>query len=103
LNPRVLVLDESLTGLDLSTQAQIVELLLALQSAHSLGYLLISHDLSVVTRIATNVAVMSAGKIVEQGSTQDIVSDPGQPETKALVGAGERFRSALAQAHGASA
>src|SRR5581483_2824190 len=89
LNPKVLVLDESLTGLDLSTQAQIMELLVELQSAHSLGYLVISHDLALVTRMAGAVAVMSAGTIVEQGPTQQIVSSPRHAETKVLVRAAE--------------
>jgi peptide/nickel transport system ATP-binding protein len=103
LNPKILVLDEALTGLDLSTQAQIMELLLELQAAHSLGYLLISHDLSLVTRVADTIAVMAAGRIVEAGKTRHILSDPKQAQTKALVAAGERFRKVLAQAHGASA
>ena len=72
--PKLLVLDEALTGLDLSTQAQIANLLLDLQAAHSLAYLLISHDLAMVARIADTVAVMARGRIVEMGSTSEIVN-----------------------------
>jgi peptide/nickel transport system ATP-binding protein len=103
LEPKVLILDEALTGLDLSTQAQVIDLLLTLQATRSLSYLLISHDLALAARVADHVAVMSAGQIVEQGATREIISKPKQPETQALVAAAERFRVALAKAHGASA
>ena len=102
LGPKCLVLDEALTGLDLSTQSEIADLLRNLQATHSLTYLLISHDLGLVARMADSVAVMSAGQIVEQGPTREIILSPTQPETKALVTAAERFRTALAQAKGAS-
>lgn len=103
LQPRVLVLDEALTGLDIRTLAQLIELLLNLQRKHALGYLLISHDLAVVRRIADRTAVISEGKIVEAGTTAGIMSNPARPETQSLVAAGERFRAALAKAHGATA
>ena len=66
VRPKLLILDESLTGLDLSTQAQIVNLLLDLQEAYSLTYLLISHDLALVARMADEIAVMASGRIVER-------------------------------------
>src|SRR6267378_2699106 len=69
LRPQLLVLDEALSGLDLSTQAQIANLLLDLQAAHALTYLFISHDLTLVARLADAIAVISAGRIVEQGTT----------------------------------
>lgn len=103
LEPRVLVLDEALTGLDICTQAQIIDLLLKVQGKNALSYLLISHDLAVVKRIAHKIAVIAQGKIVEMGTTDEIMSNPVQPETQSLVAAGERFRAALAKAHGASA
>jgi ABC-type glutathione transport system ATPase component len=103
LGPKFLVLDEALSGLDLSTRSQIADLLRKLQAEHSLTYLLISHDLGLVARLADSIAVMSAGRIVDQGPTREIISHPTQPETKVLVAAAERFRRALAQAKGASA
>lgn len=102
LAPKVLILDEALTGLDLSTQAQIANLLLELQQAHGLTYLLISHDLALVSRMADRVAVMSRGEIVEAGSTAEILSQPQTPETKSLLAAAERFQSAYAATGGGS-
>src|SRR2546422_632361 len=93
LQPKLLVLDEALSGLDLSTQAQIANLLLELQAAHSLTFLLISHDLALVARLADSIAVMSAGQIVEQGPTPQIISNPGHPETKALLSSARTFQS----------
>ena len=68
VRPKLLVLDEALTGLDLSTQTQISNLLLDLQAAHSLTYLVISHDLALVARMADTIAVMARGRIVETGT-----------------------------------
>jgi len=76
LKPSFLILDESLSGLDLSTQAQILNLLLDLQTTHGLTYLLISHDLGLVGQVADFVAVMHAGRIVERGTCQQIVGHP---------------------------
>jgi ABC-type glutathione transport system ATPase component len=101
LDPRLLILDEALSGLDLSTQEQIASLLRDLQVAHSLTYLLISHDLKLVSRMADDVAVMAVGKIVEQGSLRQIVGAPTHPETKALLQAATGFQSAYAAACGA--
>jgi ABC-type glutathione transport system ATPase component len=85
LRPKLLVLDEALSGLDLSTQAQIANLLLDLQAAHSLTYLLISHDLALVARLADVVGVMSAGQTVEVGATQQIITSPTHTATKTLL------------------
>jgi peptide/nickel transport system ATP-binding protein len=85
LKPTFLILDESLSGLDLATQAQILNLLLDLQTSHSLTYLLISHDLSLVGQVADFVAVMHHGKIVEQGSRQHVFSAPQHAHTKELL------------------
>ena len=102
LRPKLLILDEAFSGLDISTQAQIANLLLELQAAHSLTYLLISHDLTLVSRMADSVAVLSAGQIVERGPVAQIMTNPTQPETRALVGASESFRMAFAAARQSS-
>ena len=85
IEPKVLVLDEAFTGLDLSTQAQIANLLLDLQATHSLGYLLISHDLGLVAKLADEIAVISKGKIVEHGPMQAIVDNAQHVETQKLL------------------
>lgn len=103
LKPKLLVLDEAFTGLDLSTQAQIANLLLDLQAAHSLAYLLISHDLGFVSKIADTVAVISSGRIVEIGPTASLMSDSRHPETQSLLTASQRFQKDLALALGAHA
>lgn len=92
LRPKLLVLDEAYTGLDLSTQAQIANLLLELQAAHGLTYLLISHDLRLVSQVADSIAVMSGGEIVEQGPTDQILDGPAHRETQALVRAAAGLR-----------
>ncbi len=103
LGPKLLVLDEALSGLDLSTQAQIANLLFELQAALSLTYLLISHDLELVARMADTIAVMAAGKIVEQGLAGQIVSDPQHRETRSLLGAARHIRASSTAARGTSA
>ena len=102
LQPKLLVLDEALSGLDLSTEAQIVNLLLDLQLAHSLTYLFISHDLPLVARLADTIAVISAGKIVEQGATAQVISSPSHPETKALLASATVFQKNCADLLGVS-
>jgi peptide/nickel transport system ATP-binding protein len=87
LKPKLLVLDEAFTGLDLSTEAQIANLLLDLQASHSLAYLLISHDLALVSRLADTIAVMSKGRIVEHGSASQVIAHAQHAETLALVAA----------------
>ena len=102
LKPAFLILDESLSGLDLSTQAQILNLLLDLQKAHSLTYLLISHDLTLVGQVADFVAVMHQGRIVERGTPQDVLVNPRHPHTRELLGSVRLVESAFrtAQAGG---
>ena len=87
LNPQLLVLDEVLTGLDLSLQAQTLNLLLELQARHGLTYLCISHDLQVVAQIADEVAVMDAGRIVERARTAELFRCPSHSCTRALLAA----------------
>lgn len=102
LEPAILVLDEALTGLDLSTQAQIANLLIELQAARSLTYLMISHDLALVARMADTIAVMSAGRVVELGPADKIISQPVHQETRRLVTAARHSLSSKSAAQGAS-
>ena len=90
LKPKVLILDEPLTGLDVSTRGQISNLLLELQKAHGLAYVLISHDLSVLQHLADRAAVMAEGRFVEEGPVQQIMSAPQHVETRKLVAAAVR-------------
>src|SRR5215510_6329738 len=85
LEPKVLILDEALTGLDLSIQAQISNLLLELQSALSLSYLLISHDVGLVAHLADEVAILHQGKIVEMATTQQWLQNVHSLSSEALV------------------
>ncbi len=103
VRPRLLVLDEALSGLDLSTQAQIANLLLDLQAAHSLTYLLISHDLALVARMADTIAVMSGGRIVERGSALDMMTSPKHAETVRLLAWARAAQSNLASISGTPA
>jgi ABC-type glutathione transport system ATPase component len=100
--PKLLILDEAFTGLDLSTQAQIVNLLLELQAAHAFSYLLISHDLALVAGMADTVSVMANGRLVENRPTRELIADPQQEETKKLIAATRTAESALALRAGAS-
>jgi ABC-type glutathione transport system ATPase component len=103
LRPQLLVLDEALSGLDLSTQAQIANLLLDLQAAYSLTYLLISHDLTLVARLADVIGVMCEGQTVEVGPAQQIISSPTHAATKKLLASAKAAASNLAAITGASA
>jgi oligopeptide/dipeptide ABC transporter ATP-binding protein len=87
LRPDFIVCDEPVSALDVSVQAQVINLLIDLRTRHNLSYLFISHDLSVVNSIADRVAVMYLGKIVEKGTTEDILHNPLHPYTKALIDA----------------
>ncbi len=87
LNPRVVVCDEAVSALDVSVQAQILNLLQDLQAELNLTYLFISHDLSVVEYIANRVAVMYVGKLVEVADTSDLFGTPKHPYTEALLSA----------------
>ena len=87
LNPEFVVCDEPVSALDVSIQAQIINLLKDLQDQYKLTYLFISHDLSVVEHISDSVGVMYLGNLVEYGDTQDIFRNPLHPYTKALFSA----------------
>ena len=85
--PELLVLDEALSGLDLSLQAQIVNTLLDLRQRRGLTYLYISHDLGLVRQVADEVAVMHGGRVVERARTADLFRCPQQEVTRALIAA----------------
>jgi dipeptide transport system ATP-binding protein len=90
LNPRLLVLDEPVSALDLSVQAQVLNLLQDLQDEFRLTYVFISHDLSVVRHIADDVMVMYYGEAVEQGPRDEVFNNPQHSYTKTLFAATPR-------------
>ena len=92
-NPKIIICDEPVSALDVSVQAQVINLLKELQNDLNLSYLFISHDLSVVKYIADKLAVMYLGKIVEQGKTSDIFQNPLHPYTRALISSAPDFNS----------
>ena len=87
LSPRLLVCDEPISALDVSIQAQVVNLLLDLQAQMGLAYLFISHDLRMVRQVSHEVAVMYLGRIVERGDPDRLFAAPAHPYTRALVSA----------------
>jgi ABC-type oligopeptide transport system ATPase subunit len=87
LNPSFLILDEPVSALDVSVQAQVVNLLLDLQQRLKLTYLFVAHDLRLVEHVCSRVAVMFQGRIVEMGRTASIFAAPQHPYTKALLSA----------------
>ncbi|HDY7530359.1 TPA: ABC transporter ATP-binding protein [Vibrio vulnificus] len=87
LKPKLLICDESVSALDVSVQAQILNLLLQLQQEMNLAIIFISHDLSVVKHVSDKVAVMYFGKVVEEGSAKEVYANPQNDYTKKLLSA----------------
>jgi peptide/nickel transport system ATP-binding protein len=87
LEPKIIVADESVSALDVSIKAQVINLMMDLQEQFGLAYLFISHDMAVVERISHQVAVMYLGEIVEMGPARSIFKDPQHPYTKRLMAA----------------
>jgi peptide/nickel transport system ATP-binding protein/oligopeptide transport system ATP-binding protein len=94
-NPEILIADEPTTALDVTIQAQVIDLMLQLRQSYETSIMLITHDLGVIAEIAEKVAVMYAGQIVEEANVEEIFEDPLHPYTQALLKSipvlGERF------------
>jgi oligopeptide/dipeptide ABC transporter, ATP-binding protein, C-terminal domain len=84
-NPKLLIADEPTTALDVTIQAQIIDLLIELQEREKMGLVLITHDLALVAEVAHRVIVMYAGQVVESGTVADLFSTPKHPYTQALL------------------
>jgi len=91
LEPKLIILDEALSALDCSVQAQISNLLLELQSSFGLTYLFITHDFAMAAHLADRIAVMDRGRIVESCPTENILRSPNHEATRALLAAAPRF------------
>jgi peptide/nickel transport system ATP-binding protein len=87
LNPKLLILDETLSALDQSEQGKLIELFSRLQEKNDLTYVFISHDLAMVRKVCTRIAVMYLGEMVEIADNRDLFFDPQHPYTKALLSA----------------
>ena len=91
LEPKLLILDEALSALDCSVQAQVANLLVELQRARGMTYLFITHDLPMAAHLADTIAVMSKGRIVEQGAVDKVLKQPESAVTRELLGAVPRM------------
>ncbi|SFD87907.1 peptide/nickel transport system ATP-binding protein/oligopeptide transport system ATP-binding protein [Lentibacillus persicus] len=87
INPKIIICDEPVSALDVSTQSQIINLMQELQKEYKLTYLFIAHDISVVRHISDRIGVMYLGKIVEEAETEDLISNPSHPYSQALLSA----------------
>jgi peptide/nickel transport system ATP-binding protein len=85
LRPRLIICDEAVSALDLTTQARVLDLLIELQRSNGIAYLFITHDLAVVRHISHRVAVMYRGEIVEQGPVAEVTSNPQNEYTQRLL------------------
>jgi peptide/nickel transport system ATP-binding protein len=92
-NPRLLIADEPTTALDVTVQAQVLDLLRSLQKQYGLAMLFISHDLAVVGQVASRVSVMRAGQIVESGPSTQVLSAPAHAYTRSLLAAVPTLRT----------
>ncbi len=95
LQPKVLILDEPVSALDVSIQAQVLNLLMDLQKEFKLSYLFISHDLSVIGHVSDRIMVMYLGKIVEYGTRENVFKNPQHPYTKILLESAPHFKNEL--------
>ncbi len=91
LNPELLIADEPTTALDVTIQADILEMMKNIQKSHGMTVILITHDLGIVANFAQNIIVMYAGKVIEKGSSEDIFYHPAHPYTEALLRAVPRL------------
>jgi len=91
IKPKLIILDEAVSALDVSFRGQILDLLMRLQSTHQLSYLFISHDLNVVRSVTDRVAVMYHGHIIETGETAKVLKNPKHAVTKRLIKAIPKF------------
>ncbi|MCK4503898.1 MAG: ABC transporter ATP-binding protein, partial [Desulfuromonadales bacterium] len=87
LNPKLIICDEPTTALDVTIQAEIMELLMELCETEDMGLILITHDLAVVGQVTQNIAVMYAGSVVETGPTDQVIAAPQHPYTQGLIAA----------------
>ena len=92
LEPAILIADEPTTALDVTTQAQILSLIKRIQQTRHMGVILITHDFGVVAEISDRVAVMQFGKIVETGTTKDVLNRPNHPYTRRLINSVPRLK-----------
>jgi len=97
LEPKVLILDEALSALDCSVQAQVANLLVDLQSDFGLTYLFITHDLAMAAHLADEIAVMDRGRIVESGGVDKVLRAPEHAVTRSLIAAASKFSAAAPQ------
>jgi oligopeptide/dipeptide ABC transporter ATP-binding protein len=95
LNPEILILDEPVSALDVSVQAQVINLLVELQQRREVSYLVILHDLAVATQMCDQVAVIYLGQIVEEGSASAVLSHPHHPYSQGLLAAVPRLGEAV--------
>lgn len=86
-DPEIIIADEPTTALDVTIQAEIMDLITELCETENMGLILITHDLAVVSQVTENIAVMYAGRIVEKGRTRDVILNPQHPYTKGLIAA----------------
>jgi ABC-type dipeptide/oligopeptide/nickel transport system ATPase component len=96
LRPSLLIADEPTTGLDVTTQADIMELIRSLQARSDMALLLISHDLALVSAVCQRVVVLYRGKVVERGEMREVIGAPRHPYTRALLAATPTLGNAVA-------